>query len=137
MARILNFLIVILEVIGFSKSFKWHGFKKNFIYYTQISNLTTLASSVLLVLFGTISPVEVVRFLSVCMMIMTFIVTACILVPMSGKAREFLFSGSGLFQHLIIPVVSTSSYMFLEKRVDIKWMWLPFVVSILYEVLMV
>ncbi len=136
MARVLNLLIVILEVIGFSKSFKWHGFKKNFIYYTQISNLVTLVSSLLLVLFGTTTSVEVLRFLSVCMMIMTLLVTACILVPMSGKVREFLFSGSGLFQHLLIPIISTLTYMLLEKRASIKWIWLPLSVTLFYGLIM-
>ncbi len=136
MARVLNLLIVILEVIGFSKSFKWHGFKKNFIYYTQISNLVTLIASLLLVLFGPKAPIEVLRFLSVCMMIMTLLVTACILVPMSGKAREFLFSGSGLFQHLLIPIISTLTYMLLEKKASVKWIWLPLLVTLFYGLIM-
>ncbi len=136
MARILNFVIVILGVIGFFKSIRRSGFKKNFIYYTQISNLITIVSSVFLVLFGTTTSVEVIRFLSVCMMIMTLLVTACILVPMSGKAREFLFSGSGLFQHLLIPIISTLSYMLLEKRVSTKWIWLPLSVTLFYGFLM-
>ena len=32
MARLLNLVIVIFEIIAFLKSFKWHGIKKNFVY---------------------------------------------------------------------------------------------------------
>ena len=125
MARVFNLIIVILEIIAFSKSIKWHGLKKNFIFYTQISNLLTFISSLLLVIFGAKSTIEVLRYVSVCMLIMTFLVTACILVPMSGKPRELLFSGSGLFHHLLIPIFSTLTYMFFEKRADFTWVWLP------------
>ena len=136
MARILCFIIIILELTAFKKSLKWHGLKKNFIFYTQISNLITLISAVLLVVFGTKEPVEVLRYLSVCMLVMTFFVTACILVPMSGKAKELLFSGSGLYHHLIIPVVSTLTYEFFEKRVSVAWVWLPAAVTLAYGLIM-
>lgn len=136
MARVFNLIIVILEIIAFSKSIKWHGLKKNFIFYTQISNLLTFISSLLLVMFGTKNTIEVLRYVSVCMLIMTFLVTACILVPMSGKPRELLFSGSGLFHHLLIPVFSTLTYMFFEKRADFTWVWLPAAVTLIYGLTM-
>lgn len=136
MARALNLLIIILEVVAFRKSLKWHGLKKNFVFYTQISNLLTLISAVLLLIFGGKEPVEVLRYLSVCMLIMTFFVTAFILVPMSGKARELLFSGSGLFHHLVIPIISTLSYMLFEKRVGIGWVWLPAAITLIYGLIM-
>ncbi|MBP3824644.1 MAG: hypothetical protein ILA11_02830 [Butyrivibrio sp.] len=136
MARVLNLLIIILELVAFKKAFKWHGLKKNFIYYTQISNLLTLFSSIFLVIFGGKEPVEVLRFVSVCMLIMTFFVTACILVPMSGMLKELLFSGSGIFHHLLIPIISTLSYMLIENRVSLKWMWLPAAVTLAYGLIM-
>ncbi len=136
MARILCFIIIILELIAFKKSLKWHGLKKNFIFYTQISNLITLISAVLLVIVGTKEPVEVLRYLSVCMLVMTFFVTAFILVPMSGKAKELLFSGSGLYHHLVIPIVSTLTYEFFEKRVSVAWVWLPAAITLAYGLIM-
>ncbi len=136
MARVFNLMIVILEIIAFSKSIKWHGLKKNFIFYTQISNFLTFIASLLLVIFGQKSTIEVLRYVSVCMLIMTFLVTACILVPMSGKPKELLFSGSGLFHHLLIPIFSTLIYMLLEKRVDVTWVWLPAAVTLIYGLTM-
>lgn len=136
MARVFNLLIVILEIIAFTKSIKWHGLRKNFIFYTQISNCLTFIASLLLVIFGTKSTIEILRYVSVCMLVMTFFVTACILVPMSGKPRELLFSGSGLFHHLLIPIISTLTYMFLEKRADFKWVWLPAALTLIYGLTM-
>lgn len=136
MARIFGLIIIILELVAFRKSLKWHGLKQNFIFYTQISNLLTLVSALLLVIFGGKEPVEVLRYLSVCMLVMTFFVTAFILVPMSGKARELLFSGSGLFHHLLVPIISTVSYRFFENRVSAGWVWLPAAVTLIYGLIM-
>lgn len=136
MARIFNLLIVILEVIAFSKSLKKHNIKKSFAYYTQISNLLTLISSALLVVFGRRDFVEVLRLTSVSMMIMTFFVTACILVPMSRKPKELLFTGSGLFHHLLIPVLSTATYLFAEKKAAFVWAIFPPVITLIYGLVM-
>ncbi|MBP5304647.1 MAG: hypothetical protein J6Z02_02255, partial [Lachnospiraceae bacterium] len=136
MARILNFIIVILGIIGFSKSLKKQNILKSFVFYTQISNCLALIASILLVAFGQKPFVEVLRFMSVSMLIMTFLVTTCILVPMSGSAKGLLFSGSGLFHHLLIPVLSTVSYIFAEDRVSVKWVWLPVLFTLCYGLLM-
>ena len=78
MARVLNLVIVILEIIAFSKARKNISFKKSLVYYTQLSNTITLISSLLLVIFGQKHYVEVLRFLSTGMFVMTFLVTVCI-----------------------------------------------------------
>ena len=136
MARVLNLLIVILEISGFSKSLKKHSIKKSFVYYTQISNLLTLISSALLVIFGRREFIEVLRLVSVSMMIMTFFVTACILVPMSRKPKEMLFSGSGLFHHLLIPVLSTATYLLAEKKAPFGFAFIAPLVTLIYGLLM-
>ncbi len=136
MARILNLAIVILELIAFVRVRKNRSLKESLIFYTQISNILTLFSSVLLVILGQRYFVEVFRFLSVCMLVMTFFVTACILVPLSGRGRELLFSGSGLFHHLIIPVLSAISFLFAEDRVSLVWIWLPVTVTLIYGLIM-
>ncbi len=136
MARILNFLIVIMELLAISKCIKERGFKNNFIFYTQISNLLALISSCLLVLFGQKYLIEVLRFLAESMLIMTFFVTAFILVPMSHDAKGLLFSGNGLFHHLIIPILSTISYFFAENRAPFGWFVLPSLVTLVYGLIM-
>ncbi|MBP5305222.1 MAG: hypothetical protein J6Z02_05170 [Lachnospiraceae bacterium] len=136
MARILNLIIVILEIIGFTKSLKKQNLLKSFVFYTQISNCFALVSSILLVFLGQKPFVEVLRFLSVSMLIMTFLVTTSVLVPMSGSAKGLLFSGSGLFHHLLVPVLATVSYIFAEDRVSLKWAWLPIIFTLIYGLLM-
>lgn len=136
MARILNLITVILELHSLRMTFKSRGLKKNFVFYTQLSNLMTLFSAVLLVIFGLKDWVEVLRYLGVCMMVMTFFVTAFILVPMSRKPKKLLFSGSGLFHHLIIPILTTFSYLAFEKRAPFSWIWLPGAVTLVYGLIM-
>jgi triacylglycerol esterase/lipase EstA (alpha/beta hydrolase family) len=136
MARILNLVIIILEVVSMSNTFKSRGFVKNFVFYTQLSNMMTFSASLLLVIFGQKDWVEVLRFLSVSMLVMTFFVTACILVPWSRKAKELLFSGSGLYHHTIIPILSTLTYMLFEKRAPFHWIWLPGVLTLIYGLVM-
>ncbi len=137
MARVLNLLIVILEIIAFSKCIKWYRIKKSFVFYTQISNLFTLISSVLLVIFGGRDFVEVMRFTSASMLVMTFLVTVFVLVPVTKDVRGLLLSGNGLFHHLIIPILSVLSYMFVEYRVGFKWLWLPVTITLFYGIIMV
>lgn len=138
MARVLNLVIVIFEIVAFIKSLKGRSFKNILIYYTQISNFIAFISSIMLVVLGMRYYVEVIRYLSVCMLIMTFLVTACILVPMTRfkKAKELLFSGSGLFHHLLIPVISTLTYLFLEKKVSLSWIVLPVAITLIYGLVM-
>ncbi|SDB62765.1 triacylglycerol lipase [Butyrivibrio sp. INlla16] len=137
MARILNLLIVILEFISYSKILKDRRFLKGFIFYTQISNFLTLISSFMLVIFGQKDYVEVFRLMTVTMMCMTFFVTTFILVPMSKMVKELLFSGTGLYHHLIIPILTTISYIFAEDRASYKWIILPALFTLTYGLVMV
>ena len=136
MARILNLIIVILEIIAIFKRVRGVSIFKCLMFYTQLSNLITLLASALLVVFGEKDFVVILRYLSVCMLVMTFLVTAFVLVPMSHKAKELLFSGSGLYHHLIIPILSTVSYLFVEKRAPFFYVWLPPVLTLIYGFIM-
>jgi len=137
MARILNLIIVIFELIAFARVRKHRNFKESLIYYTQISNILTLVSSILLVIFGQKAFVEVLRFLSASMLAMTFFVTVFILVPVTGRVKDFLFSGSGLFHHLLVPIVSVASYVFAENKVPMGWIWLPVALTLIYGLVMI
>ncbi len=136
MARILNLAVIILEVTTLVKAWKNRDFAKSLIYYTQISNLLSLLSSLFLVIFGQKRPVEIFRFLTVSMLVMTFFVTLCILVPLTGKVKELLFSGTCLYHHLIIPILSAISYLFAEDRAPLIWIWLPVTVTLAYGLIM-
>lgn len=136
MARIFNLIIVILELIGLYLSLKGRPFKQLLIYYTQLSNLLTLFSATLFVIFGPKEFVEIVRYVSVCMMIMTFLVTVFVLVPMSGKVKELLFTGSGLYYHLIIPILTTVTFIFMEEKVSFFWVCITPVLTLFYGIIM-
>ncbi len=137
MARIINLLIVILEIIAFAKVRKQRNLKESFVYYTLLSNCVTLITSSLLVFLGLKPFVEVLRLLSASMLAMTFFVSVCILVPMSGKVKEILFDGNGFLHHLLIPVLSVSSYIFAENKVSMVWIVLPIAVTLIYGLVMV
>jgi hypothetical protein len=132
MARVLNLLIVILELIPLTRNIKNRKFKKGMVYYTRISNFLTLWSSLFLVILGQRYCVGVFRYLTVTMLTHTFFVTTFVLVPMTGDARKLLFSGSGLYHHLVIPVLSFISYVFVEEGVPFVWIWLPVVLTLVY-----
>ncbi len=136
MARIIALLIIIFELIAIGGSLKKRGIKI-FTYYTQLSNIVTLISSLLLLIFGQKFPVTVIRYLSVSMLVMTFFVTTCILIPMGKSAKEMLFTGRSFILHLLCPILSTASYIFAENHVRMIWILLPVCVTLIYGLLMV
>ena len=135
-ARMMCLMIVILEARGLSLSIgdrRW----KVFAYYTQLSNIMTAISAVVVLIFGEMPVATLLRFLSSCMLSMTFIVTTCILIPMGGDPRLLLFSGNGLYHHLIIPLVSVGSYLLVERHVhSVGAVLLPTVLTVLYGMIM-
>ncbi|MBP5198977.1 MAG: hypothetical protein J6033_07990, partial [Lachnospiraceae bacterium] len=106
------------------------------MYYTILSNAIAFVSSLFLVLLGQMFFVEVLRFLSTGMLLLTFVVTAFVLVPLTGNIKELLFSGAGLFHHLIVPVLSLISFLFAEDRVPTVWVILPLAVTLVYGIIM-
>ena len=136
MAKALNILVILLEIPGFYRSIsdrKW----TILAYYTQLSNICALASSLIFVTLGENSPALVMRYLSSCMLTMTFVITVFVLIPMGAGIKRMMFSGNGLFHHLICPVLSVCSYMLFEKHVtDLRMVLLPVMVTLFYGVFM-
>ena len=132
MSIALNAVLAALELWAFRlvRKRKW----KNLIFYTQISNLLTFISSLALLAAG--DQAAWLRYLSVCMMVMTALVTACILVPMGGDPKTLLWSGNGLFHHVICPVITTVSYVFFEHHAAWLLIWLPVGVTLVYGLIM-
>lgn len=130
MGKTANILIIILELLGFRISIsdrKW----RIFAYYTQISNLITLVSSVV---FLVTDSVPWLRYTSACMLTMTFLVTACILAPLGGGYRNLMLSGNGLYHHTLCPVLSIVSYVLWEPHSS-AWV-IPVVITFLYGITM-
>ena len=135
MARILNLVVLALEMRGLSLSIsdrKW----MILIFYTQLSNLAAALSSLLLVLFGQPAWVTVFRYLSTCMLIMTFLVTVCVLIPMGGDPKKLLWSGNGLYHHVLCPILSSCSYLLVENHAERSAILLPVAVTLIYGLVM-
>lgn len=133
LARILCILALLLEARGLSLSItgrKW----KILVFYTQLSNLAATVSALLLVILGQPMWVTVLRYLSNCMLVMTFFVTTCVLIPMGGDPKKLLWSGNGLYHHVLCPIVSTASYVFAEQHSGM--IWLPVIVTLVYGLVM-
>lgn len=134
MAFVINFILFILEVISFIITLR----KKKepfYLYYTQISNLTCMVSSLMLVIFGQRGWVSVLRYLSTCMLTITFLITICVLLPLMKTSR--LFKGRAFFMHLVCPVLCIVSYIFAENHVNMIWAILPVSVSMIYGAILV
>ncbi len=105
-----------------------------FVYYTLISNFLAAFSTLLLLIFGPGSFTAAFRYLSVCMMTMTFLVVVLVLVPMSGDLKGELFSGTQFFYHLFCPVLTFVSYLLWEPHS--RAFWLPVAVTLVYGLVM-
>ena len=116
MVKIVCLLILALEARGLYISISERRWKI-FAFYTQISNIITAVSALLVIIFGETEATTLLRYLSSCMLLMTFIVTTCVLIPMGGNAKQLLFSGNGLYHHLLVPIFSIASYLLIEKHV--------------------
>ena len=126
-----NIAVIILEVMGLRISITDRHWKI-LAFYTQLSNLVTLASSVAFLLLGaTAAPL---RYLSSCMLTMTFLVTLLVLVPMGGGFENLMLSGNGLYHHTLCPIISVASYVLLEPHAS-PWL-LPVAITLVYGLTM-
>ena len=133
MSIAINIAVIILEIIGMRISIserKW----KIFAYYTQISNIITMVSSFVLVVAGSNELSAVLRYLSSCMLTMTFMITLFVLVPMGGGFRKLMLSGNGLYHHTLCPILSVTSYVMWEQHSSL-WI-LPTVLTFIYGIIM-
>lgn len=134
-ARIMGLIVLLLEIRGISlnpEGLKW----KTLIFYTEISNMLAAVSAAALLIFGQPLWVTTLRYLSSCMLAMTFVVTVCVLVPMGGDPKRLLWSGIGLYHHLLCPVISTLSYICIENSAGRNLTCFPVVVTLLYGLTM-
>ena len=136
MARALNLILVALGVIGLTQSQIAQRRWRLFTYYTQLSNILAAIASALLVLVGQPAWITLLRYLSVCMLAMTFLVTTCVLVPMSGNPRWLLWERNGPTHHVLCPILSTASYVLVENHVGWSALPVPVAVTLVYGLVM-
>jgi len=128
----LNIALILLELWALRMVIS-RGWKL-FVFYTQISNILTFLSSAAFLAFG--AGAAWLRYTSVCMMVMTGLVTAFVLVPMGGDPKQLLWSGSGLYHHVICPVLTLVSYVFFEPHVGFGLLWVPVAITLVYGMIM-
>ncbi len=131
MAIAANTILIILGAAGLYLSFR-RGRWKILQFYTQLSNIVALLSSVLFLLAG--EKAAWLRYTGVCMLVMTFFVTLCILVPMGAGFKKMMFTDSGLFHHTLCPVLSAASYLLWERHVSL-W-FIPVALTFVYGMVM-
>ena len=128
-----NIIIIVLELIGLYRrpgKFEW----KMFAFYTQLSNAAALAASCICLIPGTESISPYIRYMSVCMLMMTVFVTCCILIPFGGGARKLLLETNGPYHHVLCPAAALISYLLFETHVDV-WL-LPALSTLAYGIVM-
>ena len=129
-------VIIACELWGLTEK-GFRSVRRTLIFYTQLSNMTALISAVLLLLTGGGTYVTGLRYLAVCMLIMTFLVTVCVLVPAAKDVHMLLLSRTGFFLHVVCPFLNTISYFLLESHVSVGWLCVPPVLTLVYGLIMI
>ena len=128
-----NIAVICFEAIGLGISIPRRHWQV-LAYYTQLSNIAALISSVAFIGWGEVYPVTVLRYISTCMLTMTFLITLFVLVPMGGGFKRLMLSGNGLYHHTICPAISVASYILLEQHTS-PWI-IPVIITFIYGVVM-
>jgi hypothetical protein len=120
-ALLLCTIVSVLEVVGLKISAERRGIAL-FCFYTQLSNIMNLVSTLAYIVTFRSKNEEVhkmvrrLRYIGTCMLLMTFIVTVGILIPLGANPRRMLLMFSGLYHHLLCPLISIPSYILFEKH---------------------
>ena len=90
-----------------------------FEYYTVDSNLIAAAASIAFVICAIKGDfpkwLRTFRYMATSMLLVTMFVVLLILCPMAGAKTPMLFHDSMLFQHLLCPLLSIYSFIYLES----------------------
>ena len=114
---ILNIILIILGMIGFIISLKNVEY---FIYYTQDSNIFSLIVSIFYVYYLLKKKeipkwLNILKYIAVTSLMVTFLVVVFILIPMDNfNYQFFFFTGSNLYYHLLCPIIAFISFVFFE-----------------------
>lgn len=140
---ILHIIILILELIGLYSCIKSTGIEIK--YYTIDSNLLALFSSILVLLYLKKQKpriIELLWYMSVIQLTITFLVVVGILVPMTHFQWKFLLlEKTMLYYHLLCPVLSIITFLFFDeiksftKKESIKALSFTFGYSIIIVIL--
>lgn len=144
-ALTVNLLIVALEIAGLILSVQKYGLGV-FQFYTENSNYFALIVSTIFCMGCIVSLIKstpipnwihTLRYISTACLTLTFVVISFVLSPLYPvKFVDWLFKGSGLYQHLLCPIISFVSFVFIENtlRLSKKTIWIALAPTICYGV---
>ena len=135
MQKLLLSVIIVCEIWGITAVRK-KDLLPSMIYYTQLSNVAAMLSAALLILFGPSAWITGFRYLSVCMLVMTCLVTIFVLQPLLHDSKMLLWSRTGFFLHLVCPFLNVISYLFFEDHAGRSAAFIPPAVTLLYGIIM-
>ncbi len=137
LSYITNSLLCILEAITLIMYMK-NNHTLSLEYYTMDSNLLTLLSSFLFIIFYKKKSefVKDFRFITTCCLTVTFLVVLLILAPMLNfNYKGLLLENELLFLHTICPLLSIMSYVFFEEKSNKNYLGIAF--TILYSLILI
>ena len=96
--------------------------------YTGLSNLFIGVVCLVCALYRIIYKVDklpkwlfIIKLVFISQITITFFITALYLSPQLGADWWMLYNNAGLFNHLITPLLAIIPFLFLERKVEIKW----------------
>lgn len=128
--------------------FEWPS---TFKYYTTISNVFAGISCLLLAVYQIINYktnkeiphfIIIFKYISACMLSVTFLVVLFVLVPASGDVNEMirlLFSPKLLFHHTLCPILCIISFALFENEYKIqkKYILYSLIPTFLYAIIFI
>ena len=136
-ALIFNILIIIFEIIGLI--YTVHESHSLMIeYYTIDSNIITLCSSILFIIFYKNKKefVKDIRYLATILLTVTLLVVVFILCPMQDfNYKLLMFTDPYFIFHTLCPILTIISYIFFEEGSKKRTIGLAF--TIIYAIVLI
>lgn len=134
---ILNVLIVIMEIISLVYCINTYG-NKMFMFYTIDSNLIALLASFLIIINTKNKFIKLLKYISTCMLMVTFLVVIFVLVP-TISAKAMIFTMPMPFHHVLCPILAFISYIFFEKtpKLEKKYALYAIIPTIIYAIILI
>lgn len=126
--------------------FPWSG-PMQLRFYTNSSNVLAMfvcaicaVTGAVCLIFGLDMPrwAQVLRYVAACCLMVTFVVAACILVPLDPGAtfRGFMLKGGNLFVHTLCPLLMLAGYILSAgEPLNVKHAALAIVPTVIYGVI--
>lgn len=133
-AMTINILIVLMEVVSMIMGFilRWDEYKfKALLFYTQDSNLFAMIACGVMAISQAkclrgkrdvpSKAAQRMKYMAACALSLTFLVVLFVLIPLAGWSSfaDKLFADTKLYHHLLCPVLSAVSFLWLEDYRDL------------------